>query len=209
MDNMKAAISDVEGGLSTWLDEITSLQTTVAELKTKLASLKEKNDDLEGRIWRCNVRIAGVSEETGSSSTAAVSKLLKEVLNLEKNILVNRSHRGLTPKKPNRKPRVIVAKLHYYQDCAEVLCRAREQGPLRYRGEPIAIFPDYTANVARARAAFNDVRNLLRGRRDIRYGIMFPARLQISYKGDNKEFLNPEKAMSYVKSTIQGEEMAK
>lgn len=60
MDNMKAAISDVEGGLSTWSDEITSLQTTVAELKTELANLKEKNDDLEGRMRRCNVRIVGV-----------------------------------------------------------------------------------------------------------------------------------------------------
>lgn len=205
IDNMKAAITDVETGISSWSDEITSLQATVAELKTELANLKEKNDDLEGRMRRCNVRIVGIPEETGSSSTVAVSKLLKEVLNLEKDILIDRSHRGLMPKKPNGKPRVIVAKLHYYQDCVKVLRRAREQGPLRYKGEPIAIFPDYTASVARARAAFNDVRNLLRGRRDVRYGLMFPARLRISYKGDNKEFLVPEKAMAYVKSTIQGE----
>ncbi|RXN33025.1 putative transposase element L1Md-A101/L1Md-A102/L1Md-A2 [Labeo rohita] len=92
-------------------------------------------------------------------------------------------------------------------DCVEVLRRAREQGPLRYKGEPIAIFPDYTASVARALAAFNDVRNLLRGKRDVRYGIMFPARFQISYKGDSKDFLDPEKAMAYVKSMIQNEEM--
>lgn len=110
MDNMKAAISDVEGGLSTWSDEITSLQSTVEELKTELANLKEKNDDLEGRMRRCNVRIAGVPEETGSSSTIAVSKLLKEVLNLEKDILIDRSHRGQTPKKPNGKPWVIATR---------------------------------------------------------------------------------------------------
>ncbi|KAL0147726.1 hypothetical protein M9458_056965, partial [Cirrhinus mrigala] len=50
-------------------------------------------------------------------SIVAVSKLLKEVLSLEKDILIDRSHRSLTPKKPNGKPRVIIAKLHYYQDC--------------------------------------------------------------------------------------------
>lgn len=71
MDNMKATISDV----------MTSLKTTVAELKIELANLKEKNDDLGGRMQRCNVRIAGVPEETGSSSPVAVSKLLIEVLN--------------------------------------------------------------------------------------------------------------------------------
>lgn len=110
---------------------------------------------------RCNVRIVGVAEEPGSCSTDSVSKLLKEVLRLDKDILVDRSHRGLAPRKPNGKPWVIVAKLHYCQDCIEVLRRAREGGPLRYKGDPVAIFPDYTTNVAKARAAFNNVRNLL------------------------------------------------
>lgn len=110
-------------------------------------------------------------------------QLLKEVLRLDKDILVDRSHRGLAPRKPNGKPRVIVAKLHYYQDCINVLCRAREGGPLWCKGDPVAIFPDYTANVAKARAAFNNVRNLLRGRQVIRYGILFPAHLRISYNG--------------------------
>ncbi|KAL0148812.1 hypothetical protein M9458_055821, partial [Cirrhinus mrigala] len=101
MDNMKTALRDVEEGVSTWSDEIASLQTIVAELKTELASLKEKNNDLEGRMRRCNVRIAGIPEETGSSSTVAVSKLLKEVLSLEKKHPnpKDHSHRGLTPKR--------------------------------------------------------------------------------------------------------------
>ena len=209
MDNMKTAISDMEGGLSTWSGEVTALQATVAELKTELANLREKTDDMEGRMRRCNVRIVGVAEEPGSSSIASVSALLKEVLRLDKDILVDRSHRGLAPRKPNGKPRVIVAKLHYYQDCIDVLRRAREGGPLRYKGDPVAIFPDYTAGVAKARAAFNNVRSLLRGRQEIRYGIIFPARLRISYNGDNKEFLDPEKAMAYVKTIIPSAEIAK
>ncbi|KAI4877542.1 hypothetical protein NFI96_003159 [Prochilodus magdalenae] len=199
MDAMKHTISDMEEGLSSWSSEVTELRTTVAELKTEMADLKEKCEDLEGRMRRCNIRIVGIAEEPGSCSTTAVSNLLKEVLHLEKDILVDRSHRGLTPRKPNGKPRVVIAKLHYYQDCVDVLRRARESGPLRYKGEPIAIFPDYTTKVAKARAAFNDVRNLLRGRHDVRYGIIFPARLRISFNGDVKEFLEPEKAMTYVK----------
>ncbi|KAI2646590.1 Autophagy-related protein 11 [Labeo rohita] len=98
MDNMKTALRDVEVRVSTWSDEIASLQTIVAEVKTELASLKEKNDDLEGRMRRCNP--------------------------------LQVFQRCLTPKKPYGKPWVIIAKLHYYQDCVEVLGRAREQGPL-------------------------------------------------------------------------------
>ncbi|RXN02207.1 putative transposase element L1Md-A101/L1Md-A102/L1Md-A2 [Labeo rohita] len=203
---MKTVIRDVEEGVSTWWDEIASLQTIVAELKTELASLKEKNDDLEGRMRRCNVHTAEIPEETSLSSNVAVSKLLKEVLSPKKDIVIDRSHRSLTPKKPNGNLRVIIAKLHYYQDSVEVLRRAQEQGPLRYKREPIAIFPDYTASEVRALAAFNDVQNLLRGKRDVQYGIMFPARFKISYKGDSKYFLDPKKAMAYMKSMIQNEE---
>ena len=46
MDNMKASIS--EGGLPTWSGEVTGLQATVAELKTELANLREKTEDMEG-----------------------------------------------------------------------------------------------------------------------------------------------------------------
>lgn len=85
-----------------------------------------------------------------------------------------------------------------------MLRRAREGGPLRYKGDPVAIFPDYTASIVKAR-----VRNLLRGRQEICYGIMFPAQLCISYNGDNKDFLDPEKAMAYVKTIIPAAEVVK
>ena len=62
MDKMKATIKDVEGGLSTWSDEVTTLQTVVSDLKTEMAGLKGKCEDMEGRMRRCNVRILGVAE---------------------------------------------------------------------------------------------------------------------------------------------------
>lgn len=202
MDAMKSTISDVENGLSTWSDEVVTLQTTVAGLKAEMANMKERCEDMEGRMRRCNIRIVGIPEEPGSCSTTSVSRILKDVLHLQKDILVDRSHRGFGPRKPNGKPRVVIAKLHYFQDCVDVLRRARESGPLKYNGAPVAIFPDYTASVAKARAAFNEVRGLLRGRQGVRFGILFPARLRISFKGDDKEFQDPATAMAYVKSTI-------
>ncbi|XP_046874005.1 uncharacterized protein LOC124466256 [Hypomesus transpacificus] len=181
MDKMKATIKDVEGGLSTWSDEVTTLQSVVADLKTEVAGLKGKCEDMEGRMRRCNIRILGVAETDGSSSTVSVSRLLREILQLDKDVLVDRSHRSLGPRRPDGKPRAIVAKLHYYQDCVDVLSRARSQAPLRFNGVSIAIFPDYTASVAKARAAFTEVRKLLHKREDVRFGILFPARLRITH----------------------------
>ncbi|GAA6107511.1 uncharacterized protein LOC124626348 [Tachysurus ichikawai] len=66
----------------------------------------------------------------------------------------------------------------------------------------ITILPDYTASVAKARAAFTDVRSLLRNRQGVPYGLLFPARLRITHKEEDKEFADPNKAMAYVKQNI-------
>lgn len=202
IDQMRGTIKEVEDGLSVWSNEVTTLKNTVKELRAEMAGLKEKCEDMEGRMRRCNIRIIGVPETPDSCSTASVAKLLAEVLRMDKEPLVDRSHRGLGSNKPGGKPRVIVAKLHYYKDCVEILRRARTQGPLRFNGDPIVIFPDYKASVAKARAAFTDVRKLLRGRQGVRFGILFPACLRVTYKGEDMEFIDPAKAMAYVKENI-------
>lgn len=202
IDLVKTTVNDMETGLSEWSDTVAGLQTTVTGLQKELADLKGKCEDMEGRMRRCNVRILGIPEEPNSSSTASVSKLLKETLGMDKDVLVDRSHRSLGPKRQDGKPRAIVAKLHYYQDCVEILRRARTQAPLRLHGQPVAIFPDYTTAVAKARAAFTEVRRALRDKQGVRFGILFPARLRISYEGDDKEFVDPGEAMDYVKRRI-------
>ena len=145
INQMKTIIQDMETGMSTWSDEVVTLQTMVNTLKTEVAELRDKCRDMEGRAWRCNIRILGVPEMTGSSSITSVSKLLHEVLQLDKDVLFDLSHRSLASRKPGEKPRVIVAKLHYLQDCVEVLSRALTHAPLWYNGETVAIFPDYTS----------------------------------------------------------------
>lgn len=202
IDEAKVSIKEVEGGLSAWSDEVVTLRETVSEMKTEIAELKAKCEDMEGRSRRCNIRIIGVPETPDSSSTTSVSKLLTEVLQLEKEPLIDRSHRSLGPKKPGGKPRAIVAKLHYYQDVVQILRRARTRGPLRFNGEPITIFPDYTATVAKARAGFTEVRKLLRDQEGVRYGILFPARFRVTFRGEDREFTDPVKAMTYVRRNI-------
>lgn len=71
-----------------------------------------------------------------------------------------------------------------------------------YNGNRIAIFPDYTSTVAKARAAFTDVRKMLRGRRGVRYGLLYPARLRVLYKDEDKEFLDPMKAMEFIQKKV-------
>lgn len=151
---------------------------------------------------RCNICILNVPETPGSSTPANASKFLKEVLGMDKDVLVDRSHKGLQARRSDGKPRVIVAKLHYFQDCVEVLHHARESGPLRFKGTAISLFPDFPPAVAKARSAFNKVRRLLHGRDGVRYGLSYPVRLRVTHNGTERQFQNPEDTMVYMRTEI-------
>lgn len=141
-------VTDMEQGLSTSLDDVITLQTTVGEFETDMASLRDQYVNLESRMRRFNIRIMGVAGDPGLSSTTSVSKLLKEALKMDL------SHRSLQSRKPGRKPCVIEAKLHYYQDCVEF-------GPLRFNRAPIFILANSFPSSACDQAAFNDMKSLL------------------------------------------------
>lgn len=185
INRLKTQVKDMEEGLSTWSDEVVWVQTNVTDLQKLVEELRGKCENMEGRMRRGNIRITGVPELAGSISPTAVSKLLKDVLHLEKEVRVERSHRALTQRKPGDKLRVIITKMHNEGDAQDILRKARVQGgQLNFNRNPIAIVPDFTASVAKARVAFTDVRKMLRGRPDVRFSILFPARLCISYKNE-------------------------
>ena len=119
---------------------------------------------------------------------------------MDKEVMVEGSHRSLGQRGAGDRPRIIIARLHNEGDALAILRKARDRGGrLQYDGNTIAVFPDYTVNVAKARAAFTDVRKMLRGRPGVRFGIFFPARLCISHNNEEKEFLDGTKALDYVK----------
>lgn len=96
------------------------------------------------------------------------------------------------------RPRPIVARLHYYSDCVDILNKAKEMKGTKLRNITVSIFPDYTAKTARARAAFNDVRRQLRDISGVRFGLFYPARLRITYGNVQRDFLSPVEAEKYI-----------
>ena len=199
LDAVNATLKDVEGGLSTWSDKVTTLQATVDGLEGQVKTLSNKTLELESRMRRGNVRISGV-ENSNSSSPTAVSTLLKELFQLERDIRVDRSHRSLAKKKQGDGPKVIIAKLHNEGDAEDILRMARDGRRLQYNGRNVAVFPDYPEAIAKARGAFTPARLLLKNRRDVRYGIKFPHTFVVTYNDVEREFLDPKAALAYAES---------
>lgn len=169
----------MKGGLPTWSDEVASMQAMITSLQCQGVTLNSRCEDMEVR------RIVGTGEQPGSSSPEAVSKVISKVLQMDQ----DKKNRWLPPHHcPLEGPQVFIAKLHYIADATEIWRRA--SAPLFYNVNRIALCPHYTSSVAKARAAFANVRKVLQGRKGVRYDENFT---KFHIRTKTKNVLIPEK----------------
>lgn len=100
---------------------------------------------------------------------------------------VNRAHRAaISLKKEDDPPCPFIARIHPYQTKECILKLAREaSGSLTFWGCEIHIYPDYSVEVSKKRAAYSTVKSQLRDTRFV-YRMFFPARLQVTDKNGQK-----------------------
>uniref|UniRef100_A0AAV2JUX5 L1 transposable element RRM domain-containing protein n=1 Tax=Knipowitschia caucasica TaxID=637954 RepID=A0AAV2JUX5_KNICA len=172
-----------------------AMEANCKEMSNRYEKLQLKIDDLENRGRRCNLRILGVPEglEQGNPS-GFIAELLYRVLGdgpngLEKPPVLDRAHRTATRAAADGgRPRPFIVCVHHYQEKERIQRLAREKGRLEFHGKQILIFPDYSADLTRRRAAFNEVKVSLRQQEGVRYGLLYPARLRVSYNGETKVY---------------------
>uniref|UniRef100_A0AAY4CMR6 Uncharacterized protein n=1 Tax=Denticeps clupeoides TaxID=299321 RepID=A0AAY4CMR6_9TELE len=166
LSGLSVKVNNVEESLSTCTDDITHLQKEV------------------GRLTTLTEIIIGVPEAQ-ICSTTFVSSLLQQAFELKEAPLLDRAHRSFLPgPRQGNPPHVIVARFHYYQDCENILRLAKEKHRIKINDMSISVFPDFTAKVAEARAAFNDIRRQLRGMEGVKFGILAKLRfVRLNIKG--------------------------
>lgn len=99
-------------------------------------------------------------------------------------------------------PRTVIAHLHYYKDCNDIQRLARTKQKIQIEDMAISVFPDFTVRVAKAWAAFNDVRQMLKDIPRVRFGILYPAWLCITFHEAESFFTDPDAAQAYVSQYI-------
>lgn len=145
---------------------LSAAEKTIKTLKEQNATLMDRVDDLENRSRRANLRILNVPEnsEKGQSNVKFVSEMLMEVMGqevFEKPPELERAHRSLGPKpQEGRPPRPLVICFHRFQEKEKALRWAR-QNEAKYKDSTLRIYPDISADLARKRAAFKNVKQLL------------------------------------------------
>uniref|UniRef100_A0A8D3BUA8 L1 transposable element RRM domain-containing protein n=1 Tax=Scophthalmus maximus TaxID=52904 RepID=A0A8D3BUA8_SCOMX len=199
-------LRDQEDGLNNLDTRLETMERRYADMSSDHKKLQEKIDDLENRGRRCNLRIIGVPQglEKGSP-TQFIAGLLFDILGgpngLDEPPILDRAHRSTAqlPREGNRLCPFIF-RVHYFQEKERIQRLARQKGQLEFQGKQILIFPDYSGDLSRRRAALNKV---FRGEEGVRYGLLYPARLRISFNGQVKVFENPQRAKDFIMTKIR------
>ena len=201
MDEMDTAISEVDTRMTAIETTATDLTEWLVELKEENLKLKSRLESIESYSRRLNIRLVGISEgEEQQNPTEFVSKLIPELLgpgSFDKPVKIDRAHRSLRARPPpTANPRVIIAKLHHDRDVRTIFELSRDKGQLRYKGKKVFIFPDYTAEVASKRQAFNKVKKRLTDG-GAKCSLRFPAKLQVVHNNKTEVYEKPEDAETY------------
>ena len=194
-------IQAIETSMNDYHDRLTTLESAVGKLTKENEQLQLKVDDLENRSRRCNIRITGIPEGAEANQpTSFIESCLGEILGPDAfphPLTVDRAHRLTFQRRQDGAPRPFIACIHRFQVKQRIMQLAREKGPLSYRGSEIHIYPDYSAEVAKKRAAFAPVKAQLRAAGH-QFSLRFPAKLRVFADGSRHEFSTPAEVAAFL-----------
>ncbi|XP_078258708.1 LINE-1 type transposase domain-containing protein 1 isoform X2 [Rhinoraja longicauda] len=178
------------------------LLTENQRLSDMVIKLNEKCTDLEGRQRRKNLRIVGVKEggEKEMGTRDFVADLLHKALKLDHKPLLGRAHRVQQKRiQDDAHPRQIIVKVQLDHELDDIMRKMVRGGQLLFEGARFSIYRDYPVEVHKKRVQFIETKRILKKVPDLRYSLLYPARLRVSYKSKVHFFTDHEKAMEYAK----------
>lgn len=195
MDVMETRVTETE-------ESHTAIDRKIRGMDKVLTLIQQKNEDLEARSRRNNVRITGVAETTNIAKMEVyVETMMSELFGsgLSQMFLVERAHRTLGPQpQPGAPPRAIIARILNYRDRDTILRMARDVQDLQYQGNHISIFPDFTMQVQAARREFVPAKKIFQ-QIGTKYSLIYPAKLRVQGPGKPSFFVDAKAALKYAK----------
>lgn len=202
MTKLRERVTESETRIGRVEDTLHPLQNTQEDMQRQLQQLAQKQDDLENRTRRSNLRFIGLPEGSeGTDPATFLEQLLIKTYGREAfstSFVVERAHRMPARRPPEgAPPRTFIAKLLNFRDRDAVLRLARLKGNIPYQSGSISAFPDFSAEVQRQRARFSDIKRRLKAHH-IKYAMLFPARLRVVGEDRVHFFEDPHMASAWL-----------
>jgi len=203
LDTQESQVGEIQKTISDCGDRVVALEATVELLGGLCKTLRAKAEDQENTSRRQNLRIVGLPEGTeGASPTKYVSRMLEDLVKkgvLDKPPEVDRAHRSPRWKpRAGEPPRAVIIRLHSFLEKEKILRWAKESRSCEWEGHKVRIYQDIGAELAKRRAGFNRVKTVLY-QRQIKFGMLYPARLWVTFNGLEYYFETPEAAEDFIK----------
>lgn len=163
---------------------------------TRLAEMESK---LEAAL--CNIRIVGLPKGSEATNLVAFfSSGLPELLKVSfkgGSVKLDCCHRTLGCRPPlGQRPRAVIAKLHTFQDKAQIIHAARKA--------QIMTFEDFSIAVVQKQWEFYPVKQQLK-EKGIGFAMLYPAMLRINHGRQEKFFKHPKDVAAFLEKMPQCE----
>jgi len=177
--------------------------------REKRKNIEKKNEESLRELWdnvKCtNIRIIGVPE--GEEREKETEEIFQEIIaenipNMGKEPLTQIQEAQRVPYKINPRrntPRHIIIKLTKIKDKEKILKAAREKKQVTYKGTPIRLSADFSAETLQSRREWHDILNVMKGK-NLQPRILYPARLSFRFEGEIKTFSYKQKLREFSKT---------
>ena len=153
-------------------------------------------------IKRTNIRIIGVPEEEEKKKGS--EKIFEEIIvknfpNMVKEIVNQVQEAQRVPYRINPRrntPRHILIKLSKIKYKEKILKAAREKQQITYKGIPIRITADFSAEILQARREWQDIFKVMKGK-NLQPRLLYPARISFRFDGEIKTFTDKKKLREF------------
>lgn len=177
-------------------DDKHQLQQELLHLRDQNLDLQAHAEDLENRSRRNNIRIRNVPwKEEGGNLREYVLALFHHILGESDtpDIQMDRVHRVGLPRGDKAPPPDILVCVHDFQIKELILKKARDQQPLQFRSQHLALYQDLAASTLLKRREFKPITNHLREQK-IAYSWGHPFRLIFHHNGKLVQLRSLEQA---------------
>ena len=212
---MNNTINEIKTSLEGINSRITKAEERISDLKDKIVEIttaeknKEKrmkrNEDSLRDLWdniKCtNIRIIGVPEEEKKKGT---EKILEEIIvenfpNMGKGVVnqvqkVQKVPYRINPRRST--PRHILIKLSKIRYKKKILKAAREKQQKTYKGIPIRLTADLSAEALQARREWQDIFKGMKGK-NLQPRLLYPARISFRLDREIKTFTDKQKLKEF------------
>ena len=214
LEGINSRITEAEERISDLEDRM--VEFTAAEQK-KEKRMKRNEDslrDLWDNIKHNNIHIIGVPE--GEEREIEPKKIFEEIIvenfrNMGTKIAtqVHEAQRVLGRKNIRRnKPRHTVIKLTKIKDKEKLLKATREKRQITYKGTPIRLTADFSAETLQARREWHNIFKVMEGK-NLQPRLLYLARISFRFDGEIKNFTDKQKLREFSTTKLAIQQMLK